>query len=663
MNKYLLIFLYCLVIQSVHALPVKKGDRHFKKSAYHTAAETYRKALNKSTQPEETATLHYKLGVSLLKMNQIPEATSHLQQAIQGGIHTPECLQAYATVCQLQGDYNKAIEYLEKSTDTQTRTSSITAQINSCRYALEHSAMNPAVSITPVRTLNTNGSEYGIGYYQNGSLLYSSTASPDSLDKHSISERTGQGFSRLYIATRNDSTFHPGTELKYASSTYGNDGGLAYDPSSDKLYCTRFEINGAGYFIYRATIHANKIFESSGFHLPKTISNFGHPAFTADGKRLYFTSTMPGGQGQADIWYIEQDKNGKWGDPQNAGPEVNSPGDEVFPYVRGNQLYFSSNYHPGLGGLDLFSCTIEGEKHLKRLHLQAPFNSSYDDFNLILENDTCGLFVSNRNIGFSDDILGFRGKITTESNALPIVPDTTPLIVNLPLIAEKTDSLPQKETARATQKTTFVLHDIYYEFGKSVLLNSSKKRLDEIIALLQQYQAMTLSVASHTDSRGEAGYNQTLSEKRANAVVDYLTQNGIDRSRIQSQGHGESQPLILKARTEQEHLQNRRTVFTLSTDEHISRQLHVSRDSSNQPASLLSEGLYVRIACGFDKTKRQKACGFLRNLREQAEIIENLEKGGWNVYLGPLNEDQAETLPARCRQFDANAGTINSHNQ
>lgn len=322
MNTFQFILLFCITALQVHGQSAKNGDRHFAKAAYYSASQAYGKALKKSVNPQETAALHYKLGLALLKMNRIIDASEHLQQAIQGGIHNGECYRAYATTCQSIGNYATALEYFEKSRNLPASDPLIQAKINSCHYAMAPRDTNPDVKIIPVDILNTSGSEYGVCYYKDGSLLYSSTGSADSLEDNSISQRTGMGFSRIYLAKKENGDYTSGQELRYANSTYGNDGGLAYTPAGDKLYCTRFEINGSGYFIYNASISFNKIFEISGLRLPKNIQNFGHPAFSEDGKRLYFTSTMPGGLGQADIWYVEQTPSGKWSDPRNAGAEV-----------------------------------------------------------------------------------------------------------------------------------------------------------------------------------------------------------------------------------------------------------------------------------------------------------------------------------------------------
>lgn len=644
MNRFqLIILLICLAVLQTRGQSLKKGDRYFHKAAYYSAAQIYRQLLQKGTYPDSTAVICYKLGQSLLKMNRIPEASEYLQKAIQQKYCPFLCLQAYATVCQLQGNYTEALEYLQKSQQLSTNAASLQPQINSCHYALAPHPINEQVHIAPITAINSQESEFGVCYYKNGSLLYSSTRITDSTDTHSIAHRTGTGFSRVYLARKTEHGFENGRELKYAKSTYGNDGGLAYSPKDDKLYCTRFEINGSGYFIYRATINFNKIFESTGFSLGKDIQNFGHPAFTEDGKRLYFTSTMKGGYGQADIWYIEQMSPNKWSKPYNAGPEVNTPGNEVFPQIHGEKLYFSSDYHPGFGGLDLFVCQIKEDKHIGRTHLLSPFNSCADDFNIAFENDSCGVFVSNRNYAQSDDIFEFKGKILSEPNFVLTTPDTITNPNPAPLVLEPIDSLKHKtqdSTVQPIVPQTFLLPNIYYEFGKATLVKSSKQNLKPLIELLKQYPELNISIASHTDSRGDSRYNLFLSKKRAQVVADYLQQQGIAPERITYKGYGETQLLISHPRTEHEHQLNRRTVCTLSAKETADHSIRICEDTPPAKVCLMSTGYHLVSACEFNKEKRKKIYA-LYSKSEKAEIIENLEQGGWKIYFGPFDSSAA----------------------
>lgn len=659
MNKLALIAILCPVICCLSCQSLKTADGYYDKAAYYPASEAYQKIVKKEKDPAVRAEIYAKLGMSYFRMNRIEPALGFLQKGIEGGYSSGECMLAYASALQMSGAYEKAIACYEKSRKLLPDNPLIAAKIRSCRFALKNNSTSVEPVVSPLSAVNTSGSEYGAAFYKNNSLLYSSTGTPDSTAKRDISVRSGMGFSRLYVSEFKNGRYQEGKELKYATPTFGNDGGLTYSPVYDRLYCTRFEINGSNYYIYTATIDKGKIFETAGLKLPKSITDMGHPSMSEDGKRLYFTSTMKGGYGQADIWYVESVEKNKWSEPINAGSEVNTPGNEVFPHIRQNKLYFSSDFHPGLGGLDIFVCGVNGDKHTGTAHFPAPVNSSYDDFNLVVQDGKSGVFVSNRNnTAGSDDIYTYSGKLLP--TLLPAVEDesetdTTTHIPAPPMLAGipprqaapeagKETVTPEETTAEAGTPVVFTLRNIYYEFDKSVLISFSRKQLNLLAELLQKHPDLNIDVASHTDVRGEAAYNKMLSEKRAATVARYLADNGIDPSRITYQGYGSAQPLIAKAKTEREHLLNRRTTFTLtSTVERlkIGQESIPSRLTAEEQSHILLEnGYYARINCGFNKTTRQQAHRLLSTNGEN-EAVDNLERDGWKVYCGPFADEQA----------------------
>lgn len=661
MNKLVLITIWCPVFCCLSCQSLKMADSRYDKAAYYPASQSYRDLLKKEKDPAVQAEIQAKLGMSYYRMNQIETAAGYLEKGIEGGYRTGECILIYATVLQMTGAYDSAIVYYEKSRNLLPDNPQIAARIKSCRFAQSNHPANAEITISALSAVNTAGSEYGAAFYKDNSLLYSSTGTPDSTAKRDISVRSGMGFSRLYIARLKDNKYQQGKELKYATPTFGNDGGLTYSPVYERLYCTRFELNGSNYYIYTATIDRDKIFETSSLKLSKSITNMGHPSMSEDGKRLYFTSTMKGGFGQADIWYVEKLETNGWSEPQNAGPEVNTPGNEVFPHIWQNKLYFSSDFHPGLGGLDIFVCDVNGSKHTGTKHLAAPVNSSYDDFNIVVRDKDNGVFVSNRNnsVG-SDDIYTYNGKLLpspfpaageeAKSDTAIHTPSGPELAARTPRQAAPEAGNQQAVAEKASEKTetpmVFTLRNIYYEFNKPQLTGSSRKQLDLLADFLRQYPDLNIDVASHTDARGEASYNKMLSEKRAVTIVRYLEDKGVNPSRITYQGHGSTQLLIARAKTEHEHLQNRRTTFTLTSTIERNGQLKIEYDTipsrltaEEQNHMLLENGYYARINCGFDKTARQQAHRLLCANKEK-EIVDNLERDGWKVYCGPFTDEK-----------------------
>lgn len=274
----------------------------------------------------------------------------------------------------------------------------------------------------------------------------------------------------------------------------------------------------------------------------------GDPFISKDGKRLYFTSDMPGGLGGTDIYYCDRQADGSWGDAVNMGDIINSPGNERCPATgEGDIFYFSSDGHPGMGGLDIFTVTDK-----RVANAGYPMNSAGDDFYMLPEEDPAqGYFASNRPGGKGmDDIYRFE-KMPEPVEPEPEKPDTSTVVTNkLP------DPLPLQQPIRII---------IYYDFDKWNIRKEAATELDQLAQTLQENPTITIQLSSHTDSRGNATYNLRLSEKRAASAVKYLEGKGIDPKRMQAKGYGETKP-VNDCRdgircTEAQHQENRRTEF------------------------------------------------------------------------------------------------------
>lgn len=382
----------------------------------------------------------------------------------------------------------------------------------------------------------------------------------------------------------------------------------------------------------------------------------GSPAFSRDGKTLYFASNRKGGFGGIDLYSTSMDASGRFSRPVNMGPAINTAGDEMFPYVSpDNKLYFASDGHPGLGKLDLFVAT-RSQGVITVENMGIPFNSPQDDFGLVFLDDDSGFFSSNRDGGKGDDdiyyfyhveseddtpIAGnqpedprfFEGKPKTiayflAGNVINNDPeDTAPLdsaFVKIMVEGDTTEvelaqlltdekgefgtfqleegqsyellvgksgfisrrvpfsmegrSIPYiflnklhtDTTFRVTVRLdrlelnkTFTLENIYYDLDKYDIRADARPELDKLAQLLKDNPTMIIELSSHTDSRGSDAYNMTLSQRRAESVVNYLVQKGIEPERMEARGYGERNLLIQNARNEEEHQKNRRTEFTI----------------------------------------------------------------------------------------------------
>ena len=327
-----------------------------------------------------------------------------------------------------------------------------------------------------------------------------------------------------------------------------------------------------------------------------TLSSFAHPAISPDGNWLYFVSDMPGGKGGLDIWRVRI-TGGGLGGVQNLGEPINTPGDEMFPTFRPNgDLYFSSNGHPGLGGLDIFIAKVGKDRRYHLEHPGYPLNSQGDDFGMTFEGPhNRGFFSSNRGDGRGwDHIYSFElpevvqtvkgwvyemdGYELPAAEVFMVGDDGTNLKlsvkgdgsfeqvvdpgVNYIMLATckgylnhrvelHVDSVEQSEEHTLqfplpSIRVPVLIDNIFYDFDKATLRPESTKALDELVTLLNENGNVTIELSAHCDYKGSAEYNKRLSQRRAEAVVDYLTAKGIARDRLTPVGYGKEKPKTIR---------------------------------------------------------------------------------------------------------------------
>lgn len=353
-----------------------------------------------------------------------------------------------------------------------------------------------------------------------------------------------------------------------------------------------------------------------------------HPALTPDGKMLFFVSDRPGGFGASDLWRVAVDSDGNLGGPVNLGSLINTPGRETFPFVNTNsELFFAADGHPGLGALDVFVSRLdENFEVLDIYNLGAPVNSPADDFGYMeTRANKLGYFASNRPGGKgNDDIFGFTqtkpiirkcvaafDALVTSGNGVPLegaawhliddkgerlltgnAPDDGRFaleydcdLVNFVRVEkegyetlevyindkEHYTFLMEENRVRLTPGVDLseVLHvrPVYFEFDSYRISGTAEADLQKIVQVMEEYPELRIEIRAFTDSRGPAAYNQKLSERRAEATAAYLVKAGIDASRLQATGFGESQPIAdcgeERPCTREEHAKNRRSAFVI----------------------------------------------------------------------------------------------------
>ncbi len=324
-----------------------------------------------------------------------------------------------------------------------------------------------------------------------------------------------------------------------------------------------------------------------------TLSSYAHPAISPDGEWLYFVSDMPGGKGGLDIWRVRLTSAGLGG-AENLGEPINTPGDEMFPTFRPNgDLYFSSNGHVGMGGLDIYIATVDKQtKRYTLSHPGYPLNSEGDDFGMTFEGkQNKGYFSSNRRDGRGFDhiysfynpevvqtmkgwvyemdgyelraaqvyIVGNDGTnkkvfVRSDGSFEEVIKPNVDYI----MLATCKGFLNHKEELRVepvdvSQEYTLqfplasitapvLIDNIFYDFDKATLRPESAKALDELVKLLEENPNITIELSANCDYKGSAEYNQRLSQRRAQSVVNYLIEHGIAADRLTPVGYGKENP-------------------------------------------------------------------------------------------------------------------------
>ncbi|MDR2383103.1 MAG: OmpA family protein [Prevotellaceae bacterium] len=709
----------------------KKADKAFSGGRYYEAIQEYNLLENKITDPQLLTHITFSIAESYRRMNQPERAESYFVKAIRGGYMLPDVYFGYGEVLLNLGKYDEAKKQFEIFKRSNPDNKLVDAKIASCDFAKAHRMENPKFKLQPMETLNTRGSEYGVAYF-NDNLIYASTGNPiediggQSRQQVDISPRTGLPYSKFYMSVLIGSTYNKGEPIVGLNkgSARKNEGTFAYDPVNNLGYYTRCtgEAKNEQCYIYFAEFKNNQWKEIDNLKIENRSEPVGHPFVTPDGKRIYFVSVMEGGYGKSDIWYTDKLPDGTWSKPINLGREINTSGNEMFPFVAGDYLFFSSDGHPGYGGMDIFASKIDGNIHGTSINLGLPFNSAHDDVNLIEKFDFSeGMLVSSRRSANNDDIFRFEGypsaltasgqiydsltkqpkpgisievkkegklveKLTSDENGnyvfyidpaesayelsasvmrynpiarsynsinerfaalqgwdLPLR-SSDAYISGIITGAEKsrdgststqlgplanvkvevfengeaiklleTDAkgqyrfgdikentvykvkatvgkgdeffaddkslevgeIPQSiEFCKATGydmdielikiTETIQLNNILYAYNKWDLLPESYIELDKLLTIMQKNPTLIIEIRSHTDSRGSTKYNQTLSEKRAASVVQYLIGKGIPPTRLASKGYGESQLRVKPERSEADYQANRRTEFTVT---------------------------------------------------------------------------------------------------
>ena len=606
-KTYYLLMAFLAVALMLHSCAadnaMRKGEKFLAIGEYHDAAEQFKKAYTKTPTKERQLR-----GQRALKMahcyrhiSSTQKAISAYRNALRYNVATLDDRLDYARLLLKNGEYKRALTEFELLNDSMPNNVLVRNGLLSAKMAPKWKEQGSDYTVKKMTEFNSRRADYcPVLAGDQWDRLYFSSTRNDALGDE-LSGITGAKPGDIFFSDKDDKgKWSKPQTIESGLNTEYDEGACCLSPDGSTMYLTQC-LSDASYPRFAQIVTAQRSDASWGKTTPllitnDTLSSYAHPAISPDGEWLYFVSDMPGGKGGLDIWRMRLTANGPVG-VENLGEPINTPGDEMFPTFRPNgDFYFSSDGHPGFGGLDIFIATVgeDGKYHLS--HPGYPLNSQGDDFGMTFQGQlNQGFFSSNRGDGRGwDHIYSFynpeivqtiRGWIyeqdgyeLTAGEARIVGTDGTNLRlgvrgdgsfeyvvkpgVDYIILAMCDGFLNHKEEIHvdsvkeskvydlqfplASISAPVLIDNIFYAFDKATLLPESKNALDSLILMLNENPNITIELSAHTDYRGAEDYNKKLSQKRAESVVKYLINHGIAADRLTAVGYGEEKPKTIR---------------------------------------------------------------------------------------------------------------------
>lgn len=606
-KTYYLLMAFLAVALMLHSCAadnaMRKGEKFLAIGEYHDAAEQFKKAYTKTPTKERQLR-----GQRALKMahcyrhiSSTQKAISAYRNALRYNVATLDDRLDYARLLLKNGEYKRALAEFELLNDSMPNNVLVRNGLLSAKMAPKWKEQGSDYTVKKMTEFNSRRADYcPVLAGDQWDRLYFSSTRNDALGDE-FSGITGAKPGDIFFSDKDDKgKWSKPQTIESGLNTEYDEGACCISPDGSTMYLTQC-LSDASYPRFAQIVTAQRSDASWGKTTPllitnDTLSSYAHPAVSPDGEWLYFVSDMPGGKGGLDIWRVRLTANGPVG-VENLGEPINTQGDEMFPTFRPNgDFYFSSDGHPGFGGLDIFIATVgeDGKYHLS--HPGYPLNSQGDDFGMTFQGQlNQGFFSSNRGDGRGwDHVYSFynpeivqtiRGWIyeqdgyeLTAGEARIVGTDGTNLRlgvrgdgsfeyavkpgVDYIILAMCDGFLNHKEEIHvdsvkeskvydlqfplASISAPVLIDNIFYAFDKATLLPESKNALDSLILMLNENPNITIELSAHTDYRGAEAYNKKLSQKRAESVVMYLINHGIAPDRLTPVGYGEEKPKTIR---------------------------------------------------------------------------------------------------------------------
>lgn len=582
---------------------MKKAEKFMTIGEYYDAASQYKQAYSK-TPPKERdrrGLIAGKMAVCYRKINSTPKAVAAYRNMVRYNKATVDDRLELGRQLLKNGDYKQAAEQFGVVLDSMPDNVLARNGLLSAQQAPAWKKQGSRYTVKRMDVFNSRRAEYSpmLSGDQFDQLYFSSTRNDATGDE--LSGITGTKNGDIFVSQKDDKGKWSKPEMVNGGlNTEADEGASCLSPDQREMYLTQC-VTDPSYPRYAQIVKSNRSDaawgKASSVELTKdTLSCFAHPAVSPDGQWLYFVSDMPGGKGGLDIWRVRITSAG-YGGVENLGEPINTPGNEMFPTFRPNgDLYFSSDGHPGMGGLDIFIAHPGKAGRYVLEHPGYPLNSQGDDFGMTFEGvKNRGFFSSNRNDGRGwDHIYSFvnpeivqsvKGWVyEQEGYELPaaqvymIGSDGTNLKLGVKsdgsfekeltpgveymFLATCKGFLNHKEELKvvpmndsheyvlqfplASITAPVLIDNIFYDFNKATLRPESQTALDELVKLLNENPNVTIELSSHCDYKGSSAYNKLLAQRRAESVVNYLVDKGIARDRLSPVGYGKEKPKTIR---------------------------------------------------------------------------------------------------------------------
>lgn len=600
------IALVAAVLAGCSGAKLSVADEQLARGEYFDAQKTYRKVYNKLNPREQRpqrAEVAAKMGECYTRLGQDARAAAAYQNALRYGYPDSTILLKLATALHGQGSYTQAVKSYEDYLRLYPTDDNARQALLGARKAVELRRNKTRYVVRNAKLFNSRRADFAPMF--NGEVLYFTTTN-EKVNGSNRSEITGMKRSDIWMVRKNErGDWQRPEPVEGELNTEWDEGIVSFSPDGSTMYLTRSirtPEKDTGVDIYTSRRTDAQWSAPVKFDITNdTLSSYGHPAVSPSGQYLYFTSDMPG-HGGKDIWRINL--NERAGSLENLGDAINTPGDEVFPYMLTDSImYFSSDGHPGMGGLDIFRATLKPSGGWLVENMGSPINSEGDDFGITYANPgkEAGYFSSNRGDGRGyDHLYSFElPDLKIQISGWVLDRDEEP-VPNAVIRIVGNDGSNQKAVARNDGSFSFplqrgvryvmlagakgylnakqeftsdtaeedaeygidfilasiskpnIVENIFYDFDKATLRPESKGALDSLVQMLRDNPNITIEMASHTDRWGSDEYNIRLSDRRAKSVVDYLIAAGIPADRLQYQGYGKSRPKKITKRLARE---------------------------------------------------------------------------------------------------------------